>query len=485
MLTSHRDSPLYTIANPESIAFFGASGHPLRMGSIMLSSLIALGYEGAVYPIHPEEKQIQGFTAYRSVDEIPAVPDLAIIVLPTNIVSRTLEECGRKGIRHAAIISGGFAESGDSGVDLQRELARIADTCGIRFLGPNCLGVVNTHLKFNPTPIQAEGPPGFVGLASQSGSFLTQMHNYLYRIGLGFSTAFSVGNEANIDLVDCIEYLGACPDTKVIALYIEGIRRGKDFIRMARSVVPRKPIVALYAGGSEAGRRAGVSHTGALAGPDEIYDSMFRQCGIIRAFNLTELFDYCLALGNLPKPAGRRVVIQTHSGGPGATAADSCGRAGLEVPALSSDTIDALKPYLPNTASLQNPVDITFSKDIMNEFREIPDVLLRDTNTDILMIYILSPHIFVKPMLERTGMKPDKAAEETVAMMDRLGDSFIEVTKKYDKPVVVYTYRSLQEQLMRSLLEKGIPAYNDPDRAARSLAALLRYYEMRERSTAS
>ncbi|MCK7510258.1 MAG: hypothetical protein MZV70_43575 [Desulfobacterales bacterium] len=172
----------------------------------------------------------------------------------------------------------------------------------------------------------------------------------------------SVGNEASIDIVDCLEYLGACPHTKVITLYIEGITRGKKFIETARAITAHKPIVALYVGGSEAGRNAGRSHTGSLSGPNEIYDGVFKQCGIIRAQTLAELFDYALALGTLPRPRGNKVIIQTHSGGPGATAADACGRAGLTLPPLSSETVEKLKPLIPKTASTANPVDMTFSK---------------------------------------------------------------------------------------------------------------------------
>jgi len=242
------------------------------------------------------------------------VPDLAVIVLPTEIVSQTLDECGKKGIPRAIVVSGGFREQGTEGQKRQDELAALARSYGLRFLGPNCLGVANPHHRFNPTPIEFEGQPGFVGLASQSGSFVTQMFHYLTLQGLGFSTAFSVGNEADIDIVDCLEYLAVCPHTKVITLYLEGIRRGKAFMELAKAITPHKPIVALYVGGSETGSKAGLSHTGALSGPDEIYDALFHQTGIIRARNITELFDYALALGTLPPPRGNRVVIETHSG---------------------------------------------------------------------------------------------------------------------------------------------------------------------------
>lgn len=318
MIRSISESPLYPIVNPKSIAFFGASNTFMRMGSIMLSSMQALGYEGKIFPVHPTEKVVRGLPAYSSILDVPEVPDLAIIVLPTEIVCQTLDDCGKKGIRHAIVVSGGFREAGPEGAALQRKLEAIARRHGIRFLGPNCLGVANLHIKLNPTPIKADCPAGFVGLASQSGSFITQMFNYLHRHGMGFSAALSVGNEASIDIVDCLEYLGACPNTKVITLYIEGINRGSRFVEIAKAITPRKPIVALYVGGSEAGKQAGLSHTGSLSGPNEIYDGIFKQCGIIRAHTLAELFDYALALGTLPRPAGNRIVIQTHSGGPGA-----------------------------------------------------------------------------------------------------------------------------------------------------------------------
>jgi acyl-CoA synthetase (NDP forming) len=353
----HKASPLYPVANPRSIAFFGASNNYSSMGSIMLASHRSMGFQGLIYPVHPHEKEVQTCKAYPSILDVPEIPDLAVIVLPTAIVAKVLEECGRKGIRSAIIVSGGFREVGDQGRAMERELVRIADTYGIRFVGPNCLGVANPHHRLNPTPFPFEGRPGFIGLASQSGSFVTQMFHYLSQFHLGFSTAFSVGNEANIDLVDCLEYLGGCPNTRVIALYIEGITRGRAFVETARSIVPNKPIVALYVGGSETGKRAGMSHTGSMAGPDALYSGIFRQAGVIRAATITELFDFCWALGVLPEPSGPRVVIQTHSGGPGATAADSCGRAGLTLPPLSGKTRERLGAFLPHTASMIEPMD--------------------------------------------------------------------------------------------------------------------------------
>ena len=236
-MTSIFQSPLYPIANPKSIAFFGASNNYSAMGSCILSTILSDGYEGTVYPVHPTENRVLNLPAYAGVKEIPAIADMAFIVLPTKIVAQTLKACGERGIRHAVIVSAGFNEVGGQGVERQQELQQIADQYHIRFIGPNCIGVANSHIKLNATFLPSEGKQGFIGMASQSGSFITQMFSYLsHRFGQGFSTGFSLGNEANIDMADCIQYLGACPNTKVIALYIESIRQGQKFIEIARNV---------------------------------------------------------------------------------------------------------------------------------------------------------------------------------------------------------------------------------------------------------
>ena len=480
MLKSISESPLYPIVNPGSIAFFGASNNFSAMGSYLLSSLRALGFKGVVYPVHPREKRVQNLKAYPNVLDLPEVPDLAVLVLPTGIVPRMLEVCGEKGIKHAIVVSGGFKEVGGDGADLERELIGVAKKHDIRFLGPNCIGVANPHQRLNTTFFQYEGRAGFIGMASQSGSFITQMFNPLSKLGIGFSAGISVGNEANIDMVDCLEYLGACPNTKVIALYIEGIRRGRAFVETAREIVPRKPIVALYVGGSETGKRASLSHTGALAGPDRLYDGVFRQSGVIRARSITELFDFCWVLGSLPTPKGHGVVIQTHSGGPGAAAADACGRAGLELPALSPETSKKLAPFVPHTGSINNPVDFTFAKNPMDYFWDIPKLLLEEENVHMLLIFLLTPEKNVKRALEHAGVPEEQVMEKTEKVIDRQCESLLRLIETYDKPVMGYTVHSLGEGFFRRLLDRGFPVFPDARRAALSLKALVRYKALRE-----
>jgi len=475
VLNSIRESPLYRIANPRSVVFFGASNNISAMGTNLLMSLQSAGFEGPIYPVHPREKEVLGLKTHERVLDLPEVPDLAVIVLPTGIVNKTVEECGRKGIRRAVVVSGGFREVGPEGAALEEDLKGIAKRHGIRLLGPNCLGVANPHHHLNTTFIPHEGPGGFIGLASQSGSFVTQLFDYLSRLGLGFSTAFSVGNEADMDLVDCMEYLSACPHTRVIALYIEGLRRGRAFMEAARKITPRKPMVALYVGGSDTGKRAGFSHTGAMAGPDELYSGVFRQSGVIRARSVTELFDFCWVLGGLPRPEGPGVIIQTHSGGPGAAAADSCGRAGLKLPPLSEDTVEALREFVPHTGSLNNPVDLTFSKNPDDFYSNIPRILIREKNAHVLLVYFLTPSQVVKRALGQMGLPHDQVEEQALKYADHQCESIKDLLRTENKPIVGYTFRSLEEPAIKGLIDRGIPVFSGPERAARAIAAIVEY----------
>ncbi|MCF8109981.1 MAG: CoA-binding protein [Desulfobacteraceae bacterium] len=475
------ESPLYSIANPESIAIFGASNKYTSMGTSILSSILHIGYRGKIYPVHPSEKTVLEYKAYQSVADLPEVPDLAIMVLPTGVVPEVMEACGQKGIKHAIVVSGGFKEVGKDGAGLEAKLKRTAAQYGIRFLGPNCIGAVNTHFRFNATFLPCEHPPGFIGMASQSGSFITQMFAYLGRYGLGFSTGFSVGNEADIDIVDCMEYLAACPDTKVISLYIESIRRGSEFVEAARRIVPQKPIVAYYAGGTEAGRKAGLSHTGALAGEDPVYNGIFRQSGVIRAWSIEELFDICWCLGTCPLPKGNRVIVQTHSGGPGTVAADACERFGMKLPGLSEETKQRLAEYVPHTGSMSNPVDLTFSRRNLDYFVNIPEILKQDENADMLLLYLMMPLRTVRMILETMGVSGDELEAETEKFVNEQSRYLSDMMLGSEKPVIGFSYYSGENPFIKSLYDLGAPVLPGPNRAARAMGAMLEYLEFREK----
>ncbi len=483
MNSTFETSPLYRICNPRSIAVFGASNRFSAMGTTQLTSLLELGYEGAVYPVHPSEETVLGRKAYPDVGDLPEIPDLALIILPTRIVPEILEACGKRGIRRAIVVSGGFAELGtEEGRAFQAQLVETAARYNIRFLGPNCIGVVNPHLRFNTTFFEYTCDPGFIGMVSQSGSFVTQMFDYLGRFGLGFSTGISVGNEANIDMVDGMEYLAACPNTRVIGLYIEAIRRGRAFVKAARAIVPDIPIVAFYAGGSEAGRKAGRSHTGALAGPDRLYDGVFRQAGVIRATSIEELFDFCWALGGTVRPGTEGgAIIQTHSGGPGAAAADAFGRAGVTLPSLSSATLKRLAPYMPGTGSVGNPVDITFTKNPLDYFSAIPEILLDDPAAAGLLAYFLVPSRTVKRALEAMGVPEEKVGEQTLILLAEQARSIASLGEAKNKPILGFSFRMREDRFIRELQDRGVPVLPSPERGARAMAALMRYAQYVDR----
>ena len=475
MPVSISDSPLYKLINPDNIAFFGASNNFGSMGTSQLASLLGLGFEGNIYPVHPKEPTVLGLKAYQSVADLPETPDLAVIILPTRIVLDTVTQCGEKGIKNAIIVSGGFREVGAKGRDLEQTLIQITHRYGMRFLGPNCLGVANPHHKLNTTFLPYQGDAGFLGMVSQSGSFITQMFDYLSRVGMGFSTAISVGNEADIDLVEGLKYLAACPHTKVINLYIETIRNPKEFIEVAGAVTLKKPVIAYYVGGSESGKQACLSHTGALSGPDRLYDGVFRQSGIIRAWSIEELFDMGALLGSVPAPQGDRVVIQTHSGGPGAVAADACDREGLKIPSMPDSVKKELSTLVPHTGSIGNPVDITFSKDRLAYFSSIPGCLLDADHFDILLIYLLLPkHMFTR-MMESLGVPENQIATETEKLIDELADKIEELVQTYGKPVIGFSFHSQEAFVIKRLRARNIPVMQSPHRAARAIAALCRY----------
>jgi acetyl-CoA synthetase (ADP-forming) len=480
MLESIHKSPLFPIINPRSIAFFGASNRFSAMGTNQLNSLVSLGFEGAVYPVHPREETVLGFKAYKSVLDVPEIPDVAVMVLPTAAVPSVLEECGRKGIKQAVIVSGGFKEVGGDGIALQKRLVDIAGHYHIRFIGPNCIGMINPSQKLNVTFLPYNASPGFIGMASQSGSFITQMSDYLKLFSLGFSVGISVGNEADIDLVDCLEYLAVCPNTRVIGLYIESIRRGRQFIETAREIAPHKPIVAYYVGGSEAGRRAGFSHTGAMAGPDRLYDGVFRQSGVIRAHSMTELFDLCSVLGTCPPAEGPGVIIQTHSGGPGAAAADACSRNGLELVQFSDKTLEKLAPYVPSTGSANNPVDLTFTRNPLDFFSDIPMVLMDEPRGNGMLMYILTPDQVMKKSLAQMGVSADKLDEETVKLMRGIAESIAKIPEKHQKPLICFTFRPQSDMLIQNLQRLGIPVLPGAKRAARAMAALVQYRKIQK-----
>lgn len=472
------ENPIKAIMNADSIVFFGASNSPTTMGTIQCMNLLSGDYKGKVYPVHPKETQVLGLRAYKSVHEIPEVPQLAVLVLPTKIVPDILLECAQKGIKRAIIISGGFKERGEEGRELELKLKDIANQHRLRFIGPNCIGVINSAKNLNVTFFPYHLGEGPMGLVSQSGTYVTQSLPYLERMGMRYSKAMSLGNEADIDLVDGIDYLGDDPQTKAIALYIEGIRRGRDFIETVRRVSLKKPIVAYYVGGTEAGARSGMSHTGAMGGSDEIHSAVFKQCGIIRAPTVEALYDWTWAFATQPLPRGRRVGIVSHSGGPVTSMADACSRAGLDVPILSSSAQEKLSPYVPPTGSTANPVDLTFSMspDVMAGV--IPNILYDSGEVDAVLVHGIMLSGFMRGMKAKsTGVSLPIDKETVKKLAQSFHEKLVELSQGKGCTVLTSSFGDRSDEAVDYIVRNNIPCYPAPERAVYALSVMVKYSE--------
>jgi len=472
--------PLERIMNPRSIAFYGASNNPLKMGSMQLANLLEGGFDGQVYPVHPTEEKVMGLPAYRSIAEIGHPVDLAQLVLPTDLVPRILEECGKAGVRRAIVISGGFKEMQDGrGKERERALREIASRYGIRFLGPNCVGVMNRVVSLNTTTIPDPPFGGGIALASQSGAYTSMLNPYLRAQGMGICQTISVGNEADLDLVDCLEYFRDREEVKAVGLYVETVRRPAKFIAAARETVRHKPVVAVYVGGTEAGSRSSLSHTGAVTGPDELYDGLFRQAGVIRAADMDHMLDMLWALSTLPVLPGPRVAVVTNSGGPGTSLAYQLEKAGMEVPLFSPALQARLREMTGPLTSVLNPVDITFETNIAI-YKQLVEEAFRSGEVDGAVVYGIfgaaDMGTNLKKRLPELAPMEDAWDEQFLAFLPRMA----EVPAEHGKPLVVMSFLGTASRTIRCLVESGLPVYTSASRCAVALRSLLDYRHIRE-----
>ncbi|MEW6586408.1 MAG: CoA-binding protein, partial [Nitrospirota bacterium] len=344
--------------NPQSIAIIGASRTPGKVGFDILKNIVQYGYKGAVYPVNPNAADILGVKAYPSLLDVPGTVDLAVLVVPSRNVIAAIEECGKKRVGAAIIISAGFRESGVEGARLEHELIDRAKEASVRFIGPNCLGVIDTYSRMNASFAAGMPAEGGIGFFSQSGALCLAVLDRALPDEIGFSKFISMGNKADITDTDIMTALAEDDDTKVILGYIEGVGDGKKFMEVASEVSKKKPLIILKSGITSSGAKAASSHTGALAGREAAFDAAFKQSGVIRANTIGELFNFALAFATQPLPLGAHLAIVTNSGGPGILAADACDKAGLQLVTLHKETIDKLKSFLPPVASVFNPIDI-------------------------------------------------------------------------------------------------------------------------------
>ena len=445
--------------NPNGVAVIGASATPGKLGHGVIANLIRSGYQGPIYPINPKADVILGLKAYPNIRQVPDPVDLAVIIIPAPLMPDALRACGQRGIRAAAILSGGFAEVGEEGAALQQAILDIARAFDMRLVGPNGVGVLNPHSGLNTTFIEQIPDPGDIAFLSQSGALGGALIDWAKGQRIGLSYFASLGNAADLTETDFIQALNVDPHTHVITTYIESIHDGPRFMATAREVAPHTPIIALKVGGTEAGARAVASHTASLGGLDEAYSAAFKQSGVVRARSVQELFDTAIALAYQQPPRGPRVAILTNAGGPAAVAADALARNGLQTPEPDEAIRQALRDALGDYPQLFNPIDMLGAAS-SPEYEAAARILLASDAYDAVLA-ILVPN---------TANDPVGVAD---ALARAAGDG--------SKPIYACFMGdvSIREGRQR-LHQHRIPVYDFPENGARAIANALRWRWVRE-----
>jgi acetate---CoA ligase (ADP-forming) len=442
---------------PRSIAVIGASRDRESIGGALFRNIIEGGFKGPVYPVNRESSYVQSVTAYKSVMDCPGPVDLAFIVVPAKYAVVVAKECGEKGVGALVVISSGFSEVGGAGAKLQEELVGVCRDAGIRLIGPNCMGIVNTDpgVSLNGQFAPVKCGPGKIAFLSQSGALGYAIIDQMDRLGLGMSSFVSVGNKADISSNDMIQYWEEDENTGVILLHLESFGDPRKFARLAKRVVRKKPIVVVKSGRSTAGFRGTQSHTGAIvASSDVTVDALFEQAGVIRTDTLEEMFDVAAFLSTQPVPEGRRVAVITNAGGPGILAADACEGLGLEVPELSEGTKAALAKFLLPIAGKRNPVDMT-SAATPGDYGRAIRIVSEDPNVDALIV------IFIPPL----ALVTEAVASEIVAAAEEM---------KGRVPIIAtfMAAQGISGQLSGTTVR--VPAYPFPESGAKALAHAVR-----------
>ena len=379
------------IMKPKSIAVIGASTKPKTIGSEIMQRLRDYKFNGNIYPVNPKGGIIEGFQAYTSIKEVPSEVDLAVIVVNSKFVLDTIDQCHEKGIKGLCIITAGFKETGKEGAELERQLLQKVRDYGMRCVGPNCLGVLNTNdsVKMDATFAESLPVKGDIGFVSQSGALGGGILNILIKdLNLGFAQFVSIGNQADINAETMLEYWENDDDVKQILLYMESIQNPQNFRKLASRITKKKPILALKAGRSAAGASAASSHTGSLAGADKAAAALLKQSGVIREFSLKNLFANAKAFSNCPIPKGNRVAIITNSGGPGIMATDAVCESGMQMAKITDETKEKLRSFLPAAASVKNPIDMIASAPI-EHYKQTLETVLEDENVDMIAVIYL------------------------------------------------------------------------------------------------
>ena len=445
------------ILRPKSIAVIGASRQPNTIGWQILDNLLRYDFQGPVFPVNPNAAAIHSIPAYPSVGAIGRPVDLAVITVPKEHVVGVARDCTAAGVRGLVVISAGFREVGGAGIERERALLDVVRHAGIRMVGPNCMGVINTApgVRMNATFAPSMPPPGSVAFMSQSGAMGLSVLDYAHSLGIGVSSFVSAGNKTDVSGNDCLEFWEHDPQTSMVLMYLESFGNPGRFVELSRRITRVKPISVVKSGRTGAGRRAAASHTGALAGTELATDAIIAQAGAIRAQTVEELFDHAMAFSNQPLPGGNHVAIVTNAGGPGIIIADACEAQGLDVTGLAPETEAELRARLPEEASVRNPVDMIASAR-PGSYEFALDAVLRDPGVDAAIA------AFVPPL----GVQTRDVAEAIVRVNAR----------HPEKPLLaVLMGREGLPAGLAELHDANVPAYIFPESAARALGAMWRH----------
>ena len=467
---------LDAIFSPASVAVVGASTTPGKVGHDIFVNILKGGYTGTLYPVNPNARAVASVRAYPSISEIPDPVDLAMIILPPRPALAAVEEAVEKGIKGIVIVSAGFREVGREGLEIENRIVSVCREAGIRVVGPNCLGVINplAAVRLNASFSARMPESGNVSFMSQSGALCTAVLDFAADKEFGFSKFISIGNKADVDELDLMRYFHQDPDTEVILIYMEELRRGPEFIEVVKEITSGDfrptPVLAIKSGRTSAGAEAAASHTGALAGTEAVYDAIFKQSGIIRVDSIDELFDYASAfayknesaLGKLRRkvPYGNRLAIVTNAGGPGIVATDMTISSGMQLARFQPDTIETLASHLPKTANLHNPVDVIGDAP-QDRYENALAAVIKDEGVDGALV-ILTPQ----------------------SMTNVLGtaEAIVRISRRSHKPILCCFMGIIDVSAgVQYLQENGIPVYRFPEQAAKAFAAINRYSQWMNR----
>ena len=475
------DSSILPFFKPQGVVVIGASTSPEKLGYGVARNLVHSGYQGAIHFVSQKPGTLFERPLYMDLAQVPNPVDLAILIVPPQSTPQTIADCARRGIQAAIIVSSGFREAGADGAALEQECLTIARAHGVRLLGPNCIGTLDTHLPLDTTflqpPMRAQGHIGFI---SHSGAFCAAIIDWARAQGFGFSQLVSLGNQADVNETDMLPILAQDEHTRVIVLYMESVSDGRRFVDVARNVTQHKPVIALKVGRFESGQKAAASHTGALAASDIAFDAAFDKAGILRAESAEQMFDWARALENCPLPRGKRMAILTNAGGPGVIAADALEHHGLTLAQLHEPTLKALSAILPSAASVFNPVDMLASAS-PEQYASCLKLLLEDDNVDAVLVILPPPPMFKAEDVAEKIVEVLESSSSSYSQGMPLTDSSLSVKPEASfgtpesKPVVIALMGSTNvEQAVKTFQLANIPTYPFPERAASALSALVK-----------